>query len=79
MAPQLGHLGVQGSSLGATSLAALAALPSLRCLSVSVSPNTPHSLTTVTCLSNLTALQVSPSIHPVKHSIDASAACMHLC
>lgn len=59
VAPQLEHLGVQGSPLGSMSLAALAGLSSLRSLSVCVSPNTPHSLTAITCLSHLTALQVS--------------------
>ncbi|DBA97456.1 TPA: hypothetical protein ACH3X1_015172 [Trebouxia sp. C0004] len=56
--PQLGHLGVQGSLLGASSLTALAALSGLHCLSLSISPNTPHTLTAITCLSHLTALQV---------------------
>lgn len=39
---------------------ALAALSGLRRLSLSTSLNTPHSLTAVTCLPHLTALQVSP-------------------
>lgn len=56
--PQLGHLGVQGSLLGASSLTTLAALSGLHCLSLSISPNTPHTLTAITCLSHLTALQV---------------------
>ncbi|DBB09271.1 TPA: hypothetical protein ACH3X3_007853 [Trebouxia sp. C0006] len=58
VAPQLGHLGVQGCLLGASGLTALAALSGLQCLSLSISSNTPHTLTAITCLSHLTALQV---------------------
>lgn len=59
VAPQLGHLVVQGTPLKSVSLGDLAALPSLRSLSVCVSPNDPYSLTALTCLPHLTALQVS--------------------
>ncbi|KAL3149078.1 hypothetical protein ABBQ32_001921 [Trebouxia sp. C0010 RCD-2024] len=58
VAPQLGHLVVQGTPLKSVSLGDLAALPSLRSLSVCVSPNDPYSLTALTCLPHLTALQV---------------------
>lgn len=59
VAPQLGHLVVQGTPLKSVSLGDLAALPSLRSLSVCASPNDPYSLTALTCLPHLTALQVS--------------------
>ena len=64
--PQLGHLGVQGSLLGASSLTALAALSGLHCLSLSISPNTPHTFTAITCLSHLTALQVGTTLDPFR-------------
>lgn len=67
VAPQLGQLGVQGSLLGASSLTALAALSGLHCLSLSISPNSPHTLIAITCLSHLTALQVGTTLDACRH------------
>ncbi len=64
--PQLGHLGVQGCLLGASGLTALAALSGLQCLSLSISSNTPHTLTAITCLSHLTALQVGTMLNTLR-------------
>ncbi len=66
VAPQLGHLGVQGCLLGASGLTALAALSGLQCLSLSISSNTPHTLTAITCLSHLTALQVGTTLNTLR-------------
>ena len=63
VAPQLGHLGVQGCLLGASGLTALAALSGLHCLSLSISSNTPHTLAAITCLAHLTALQVGTTLN----------------